>query len=85
MQLIYLLLCYSTLNLLDEEVSSLNISVLMRIEVYLLRHVCTSPSPQANEPVNRLTPERSGSPNKNLQNNVVPLQLWHVYQWTKQS
>lgn len=46
--------------------------------------VCTSPSPQANEPVNKLTPEKSGNPNQNLQNNVVPLQLWHVYQWTKQ-
>lgn len=41
----------------------LNISVVMRIEVYVLRDVCTSPSPHANEPVNRLTPERSGSPN----------------------
>lgn len=60
---------------LQEEVCYFhNISVVMRTEVHILRH----------EPVNRLTSERSGSLNQNLQNNVVPLQFWHVYQWTKQ-
>lgn len=59
--------CYSMLNLLQEEVwYFLSISIVMRAEVHILRYVCTSPSPQGNEPVNRLTFGRSGSPNQNL-------------------